>query len=145
MQGISQWTGVEVEGRLSGLRTLFLRGIPEDNRQLVDMPHVFIDHEMDFTDPRWPVFRDYLATSYTGLVTLSVLQDELGEAPGVYGYALLNKAHIMVVVELPAIPYLKPTDTIKVTTAPYLCRSFVWDCGQRTEPQHYAQDVRHSA
>lgn len=145
MQGVAQWTGVEVEGRLSGLRTLFLREIPADNRPLVEMPHVFVDHDMDFSAPAWPTFREYLATQYAGVVTLSVLQRELHRAPDVYGYALLNKAHVMVVVELPSVPFLKPSDTIKVTTAPYVCRSFIWDSGQRTEPQHYAQDAARTA
>ena len=143
METQKQWIGVEVEGRLSGMRTLFQRAVPADFAACHKLPHIFIDHFFDFADPRWQEFRAFLATEYAGMVTLSVELYKLNEAPHTYGHELLNRAHIMVVIDCPALLNLKPTDTVKLTWAPYRARSFIWECGQLVEPQHYAADVIH--
>lgn len=140
MTGQTQWEGIEVEGRLSGLLTLFLRGVPESFQALSSYPHVFVDHETDFADPRWREFAEYLTTGYKGMVTLSIQAAQLAQAPETFGHALLNRSHIMLVIDIAAVPVLKPTDTVKVHTAPYCSRSFVWAQGLPTNPEHYAAD-----
>ena len=140
MTGQAIWEGIEVEGRLSGLRTLFLRGVPADFSVLDSYPHVFVDHETDFSHEQWSALAEHLVTRYRGIVTLSILAAQLARAAETHGHALLNRSHIMVVIELPATPVLKLTDTVKVHTAPFYSRSFVWGQGLLTTPEHYTGD-----
>ncbi len=109
------FVGVEVEGRLKGVRTLFLGEVPlvayVTTVYYQKCPHIFIRNqavtrlkEIDWqTIERWVDENHYI-------VTLECDQGDVGDIP----LAIAAKVHIMCVLDLFSLSRLKETDTIKM-------------------------------
>ena len=129
------WTGVEVEGRLKGLPTLFLRklGAPDPLR----LPHVFLLPELIADTDQIEVAEFVVAASAAGVaVTVAVFPaDYCALLP-----VVLTKAHIMLDIRLPEGIRLKPTDSVKVQWAPFDVAVATVETMHHATPVEYARD-----
>jgi hypothetical protein len=130
------WTGIEVEGQYKGFPTLFLFAEPDqpfDDQWLTLRPHIYI-------------CANWLRTMGTGILdralahAIVTVEIELDQLP-LLTPEQLERCHLMLVVNLPrfAQEALKPTDTVRLTFAPFVTSSYTHPlCSY---PEDYSQDV----
>ena len=137
MQGKRFWYGPEVEGRFTGISTVFVREeIPEDAHLY---PHIYFTFEYmaaAILDPRKMQDIVVISDFKKQHVTLEITQFQFPEIP----YILRNTCHILVRVSLPIIEKLKPTDTITLDVEPYNVYTVTkWNM-QHVQPIDYSFD-----
>lgn len=130
------WDGVEVEGRLAGVRTLFLWAMPDgfDPAIVRDYPHVYFC-------PAWldqhgnALIDDALQHA---VVTVELRPDQLP----VLTLSQRHRCHLMLTLDIPEDVFyaLKPTDTVKLEGGPFRTRSFIVKTGLTSNPTHYQSD-----
>lgn len=131
----SRWYGSEVEGRFTGLPTLFLTQLED---RLPDRPHVFLCPTVIQRASAAEVEQYLAMVKREGRVaTLAVRPTDLSRLTP----AMILLAHIMVDIPLPDGLTLKPTDTIKIELAPYTTKSVTLGQMQATFPCDYANDT----
>jgi len=130
------WYGAEVEGRLQGLPTLFIRNcrvvenLPEDWNYC----HIYLTQEFVSlaTEAQW----DAVRRNSKHFLTIEVLPSNTSNVP----LDLFNSSHILLRLSVAEVARLKDTDTIVIDKAPYDCYSVTKCNMSRTKPQDYAGD-----
>ena len=138
------WEGPEVEGRLKGLKTLFIRRRNEHfmrGRIWEQFPHVFLSHKLIGTllPEDWYswVYKQLLDDSR--IVTVEVEEKDLILIP----VDIRSRVHIMVRVECYYQNLLKPTDTIILANPedPHHPRTCTFGMMEETQVVDYENDV----
>lgn len=132
------WTGIEVEGRLRGVATLFantLSALPAPS-SIVE-PHVFLCP--DIAQGESNALDEWVKALVDRgkVVTIAARPADLNKIPP---YSRV-RAHIMVDIDLHGASWLKPTDTIKVETDFYTTHSVAVRDTIHTKPEDYANDT----
>src|SRR5690554_1533572 len=114
MYGKSLWTGIEVEGRLSGVKTLFIRDLVNGNigvENYSTYPHYYFTIEYMKKavkqDEYLNIIHKILDTS-NAAVTIEADSTSLENVPT----SIFNLCHIIYRVQDRALQVLKPTDTV---------------------------------
>ena len=143
------WSGVEVEGRYKGLKTLFFSGellegrrAPANRRLLESLGVENFAHLFLCPDVITSTHKDLIA-SFVGIcrsmdkpVTVAVYPRDFDKLHPF----VKNHAHIMLDIHAHEAQGLKPSDTIKVETAPYTTLSTTVEQMVATRPEHYDRD-----
>jgi hypothetical protein len=137
MQGKPYFYGPEVEGRYTGIQTVFVREqFPEDAPKY---PHIYFTVEfMEKAIHDERLMQDIITISdlKTQQITLEIFPSQFDKIP----YALRNTCHILVRVSLPIIEKLKPSDTITLDVEPYNVYTITkWNM-QHVAPTDYSFD-----
>ena len=114
MYGKSFWYGREVEGRLSDIDTVFVRGTVPDNYK--EYPHIYftIEYvEMACVHGNWDDIHAILETNQ--IVTLEANTKTIDRIP----MSVFNRAHIIYRIADPNVEKLKQTDTISIDAGWY--------------------------
>jgi hypothetical protein len=133
------WVGPEVEGRLTGVETLFVQDRWPPLRTLDDYTHIYVGfsyvEKQLKNEVFWHDIRALLVAQK--LVTLEINSEELQNAipPDVF-----NKVHILRKVAAPGCQRLKPTDTISCCGDSYHVLVATRMNLQEVEPEDYAHD-----
>lgn len=132
----THWRGVEVEGRLAGLKSLFLTSLSPF--PAIDAPHVFLCPTVVQNEEPQAVEAAVVQMLAEGrMVTVAVKPEHCHKlTPWVR-----VKAHIMVDISLHGFSWLKPTDTVKVELAPYTTLSSAVNQMVATSPEDYSSDL----
>jgi len=123
------WTGPEVEGRLLGVQTLFLRA---------PFPHWLERPEGHYFFLSGFCYKDVQSALDVGkAVTIEVDLWELEQLPP----PILSKAHILLRLPAsPALSLLKPSDTVRLDAALYNVYAASWRCFVHSTPTDYEED-----
>lgn len=107
------WEGIEIEGRLFGMKTLFVGEFPDLDQlklAIVKYPHVFFNpaflRKFGFDIVVWAVSQTYC--------TVCIESTMLPFVPDV----VRDKAHLMLTLSVPAAGLLKPTDSVRICYHP---------------------------
>jgi len=125
------WVGVEVEGRLSGLRTLFVASDPLPS--IIDVPHVY------FWEQYWKISgfaQVQKCLDDKVLVTLETTLDNIANIPKQY----IEQCHLMIKIPASSISSVKETDTVRLDIAPYLVKASPLFGFKTTEEKEYYAD-----
>lgn len=114
MYGKSYWYGKEVEGRLSDIETVFVRGqVPKNYK---DYPHVYftIEYiEMACVHGNWDEIHEILETKQ--YVTIEANEKTMDKIP----MSIFNRAHVIYRIPDQYVAKLKKTDTISIDAGWY--------------------------
>ena len=114
MYGKSYWYGKEVEGRLSDIETVFVRGqVPKNYKQY---PHVYftIEYiEMCCTHGNWDDIHNILETRQ--YVTVEANSKTMAKIP----MSIFNRAHVIYRIQDEFVAKLKNTDTLSIDAGWY--------------------------
>ena len=114
MYGKSYWYGKEVEGRLSDIETVFVRGqLPKNYKEY---PHVYftIEYvEMCCTHGNWDDIHNILETRQ--YVTVEANLKTMAKIP----MSIFNRAHVIYRIQDEFVAKLKNTDTLSVDAGWY--------------------------
>ena len=114
MYGKSYWYGKEVEGRLSDIETVFVRGqLPKNYKEY---PHVYftIEYiEMCCTHGNWDDIHTILETKQ--YVTIEANSKTMDKIP----MSIFNRAHIIYRIQDSHVRKLKKTDTLSIDAGWY--------------------------
>ena len=114
MYGKSYWYGKEVEGRLSDIETVFVRGqLPENYKEY---PHVYftIEYiEMCCTHGNWDDIHNILETRQ--YVTVEANSKTMAKIP----MSIFNRAHVIYRIQDEFVAKLKNTDTLSIDAGWY--------------------------
>lgn len=138
--GWNTWVGVEVEGRLRGVPTLFIRHLAEN----VDVDEIAAQYGHVWLCKEYIAQQGYALAfdlSQAGvLVSIEVTPDLLPNLPA----AVLALCHIVLAVPVSgaAMAALKPTDTVRLDAAPADCWAITAGQLLRTAPRDYKGDRR---
>ncbi|MBU2072753.1 MAG: hypothetical protein KKA68_21170 [Gammaproteobacteria bacterium] len=113
MEPLNVWVGTEAEGRLTGIRTLFVGG--NSNSELSSFETVAEPFVHIFFNPRFIMSHGYdlissLVCSNKHYCTVCIYPDMLQFVPQI----VLEKAHIMISVTIEGFEKLKQTDSLRV-------------------------------
>ena len=114
MYGKSYWYGKEVEGRLSDIETVFVRGQLPKNYE--EYPHVYftIEYiEMCCTHGNWDDIHNILETRQ--YVTIEANSKTMDKIP----MSIFNRAHVIYRIQDTFVSKLKKTDTVSVDAGWY--------------------------
>lgn len=136
------WEGPEIEGRLFGVPTLFIRHECNHPDQfgwlLEESPHVHIYFLMEFIQ-EYGYEAIVRALKAGKLVTIGLNQEMLQTAPEPI---LLNlSCHVQLIIEAPALMRLKSTDSIRFDAGPYHVYAAPLHTFLETRPDAYAIDT----
>lgn len=137
------WEGVEVEGRLRGIRTLFLRFPPSDPGLLDGYDHIYIN-SLWWNNNDGEYIRFLFQKNK--LVTLELPQDIFPIIPD----DLLQACHVVVAfsigfsISIPVhkLELIKPDDEIRLDLAPFLSITSTWRSFTVALPDDYVSDKR---
>lgn len=135
------WTGIEVEGRLKGIRTLFITKLEENSIAvlvLISEPHIFLCPTV--VQNQCPVLVEkFVSAAYDKgkIVTVAVKPADGNKLRPIVKVL----AHIMVDINLHGFEWLKSTDTVKLELAPYTTLSCAVEQTSKSTPESYATDV----
>ena len=114
MYGKSYWYGNEVEGRLSDIETVFVRGqVPKNYK---DYPHIYftIEYiEMACVHGNWDEIHSILETKQ--YVTIEANDKTMDKIP----MSIFNRAHIIYRIPDKHVAKLKNTDTLSIDAGWY--------------------------
>ena len=114
MYGKSYWYGREVEGRLSDIETVFVRGqVPKNYK---DYPHIYFTTEyieMACVHENWDEIHTILETKQ--YVTIEANEKTMDKIP----MSIFNRAHIIYRIQNKHVAKLKNTDTLSVDAGWY--------------------------
>ncbi len=133
------WEGIEIEGRLRGLLTVFA-GNPatvNDLRKirLHECEHIYLNEEVIFKDG---VFEYLRQLPRRIIISLSFYNpSKIAELPK----DLLQRCHIVLVFECPALSLLKTTDMVKIEVGSYHNFQTTKQCFGETLPEEYEEDA----
>lgn len=134
------WFGPEVEGRLSGVQTVFVRFKFPDEMIIALYPHLYFTIEWcranDAASKEWGKVREYLFQNRKA-ITIEVDANCLDNVPP----DVFNSSHILCRTSAPVIDRLKPTDTITVDVRPYHIYCVTKQAMMHVSPENYAVDV----
>ena len=114
MYGKSYWYGKEVEGRLSDIETVFVRGAVPDN--YTEYPHIYFTTEyieMCCVHNNWKEIHSILETKQ--YVTVEANAKTFEKIP----MSVFNRAHIIYRIADPNVTKLKKTDTLSIDAGWY--------------------------
>lgn len=131
------WEGVEIEGRLSGMRTLFIRDLPDDLQELPDSyEHVWLCKEY-VERYRWTLAQHL---SDLGIVvSIELTPDLLEQIPA----SVAARCHLVLALPAPVLLHgkLKATDTVRLDAEPYNVYTATFHQFQHTPAQAYHADT----
>jgi len=114
MYGKSYWYGKEVEGRLSDIETVFVRGqVPKNYK---DYPHIYftIEYiEMACVHGNWDEIHEILETKQ--YVTIEANEKTMDKIP----MSIFNRAHVIYRIADQHVAKLKKTDTLSIDAGWY--------------------------
>jgi hypothetical protein len=114
MYGKSYWYGKEVEGRLSDIETVFVRGqVPQNYKEY---PHVYftIEYiEMCCTHGNWDDIHNILESRQ--YVTIEANSKTMNKIP----MSIFNRAHVIYRIQDEFVTKLKNTDTLSIDAGWY--------------------------
>jgi len=114
MYGKSYWYGKEVEGRLSDIETVFVRGqLPKNYK---DYPHAYftIEYiEMCCVHENWDDIHTILTTNQ--YVTIEVNKGTMDKIP----MSIFNRVHVIYRIQDDNLAKLKNTDTLSIDAGWY--------------------------
>jgi len=114
MYGKSYWYGREVEGRLSDIETVFVRGqVPKNYK---DYPHIYFTveyMEMACVHGNWDEIHNILETKQ--YVTVEANDKLMSKIP----MSIFNRAHIIYRIADEHVAKLKNTDTLSIDAGWY--------------------------
>ena len=114
MYGKSYWYGKEVEGRLSDIETVFVRGqVPKNYK---DYPHIYftIEYvEMACVHGNWDEIHRILDTKQC--VTIEANEKTMEKIP----MSIFNRAHVIYRIPDAHVAKLKKTDTLSIDAGWY--------------------------
>lgn len=128
----AQFEGIDVEGRLKGIRTLFIAygAIPEDAETY---PHIWFQ-------PQWLQshgYEDIYPLTQHSLVTLEVSQKMIYAIPD----DLMSVCHIVLAIPMPMdVNRLKPSDTVRFDLAPMRVACTPYNTFMHSYPHEYKDD-----
>lgn len=133
----SLWVGPEVEGRLVGMRTLFVRELPDDLREIVHgHDHIWLCKEY-IERHGYALAEELIEGGVT--VSIELTLPMLTDVPA----RVQQMAHLVLALPAPDIARtLKPTDTVRLDAAPFDIYTMTFGQTQHTPPGHYQQDRR---
>ena len=114
MYGKSYWYGKEVEGRLSDIETVFVRGAVPKNYK--DYPHIYftIEYvEMACVHGNWDEIHRILDTKQ--FVTIEANEKTMEKIP----MSIFNRAHVIYRIADAHVAKLKKTDTLSIDAGWY--------------------------
>jgi len=114
MYGKSYWYGREVEGRLSDIETVFVRGqVPKNYK---DYPHIYFTTEyieMACVHENWDEIHTILETKQ--YVTIEANEKTMDKIP----MSIFNRAHVIYRIPDEHVAKLKQTDTLSIDAGWY--------------------------
>jgi hypothetical protein len=136
MKGKAYWVGREVEGRLVGLKTVFIR-YSEPQKGLIPsgIHHYYFCMEwVQRGKKNFEVIRAYLDKGF--IVTVESNEQLLPKLPD----DLRIRCNILFRVSQPAIRLLKESDCVAIDYEPYRVKIFTMWSAQQVRPDDYASD-----
>jgi len=137
------WEGPEVEGRLKGLKTLFIRKRNEHlmrGRIWKQFPHVFLSHKLvgTLTPEDWYSWVYLQLLEDNRLVTVEIEEKDLVLVP----VDIRSRVHLMIRVQCYSLNLFKPTDTIVLADPedPHHPRTITYGCMEETRVADYQND-----
>lgn len=138
MQGLDYWYGPEVEGRHTGIQTVFRRNKLPDN--WINYPHIYFTIEaiIEFIKKdNWDEIIDILNLSYK-YITCEINSDTIDKIPK----RVFNHCHMLYRVGIPNkdIDKLKAMDTITLDNGSYNIYAVSKNIMQKVTADNYAVD-----
>lgn len=132
------WRGVEVEGRLAGVPTLFMdAGVYLPDALLEERVHHYYLTAGCVEESGWEAVI-ILCRQVEQPVTLEVTPRQLGDMPAY----LSERCHIMLSLDVPQMSRLKDTDTVKLVMGAYDVFCITPEQMVHTVPSDYLGDER---
>lgn len=131
------WEGLEVEGRLCGVPSLFVTDLAKINVEDIPHVHIFVCNVAINPDYDWETWIDK-ALSLGKLITIECEIDKVSLVPD----HILNRVVVMACINNISandILRLKPQDMIRLGR--YECLVFNAGCGQGPKLARYKEDV----
>lgn len=138
MTGKAFFYGKEVEGRFTGIETVFIRSkIPSDVERF---PHIYFTFEAvgGLLKAKWEWVREKLDKGV--LISIEVNEKNIKQIP----LDVSNRVHLLLRISAPIAATLKNTDTIAIDVAPFSVLLSTVLSFQRTFPQNYSEDTEYS-
>ena len=135
MYGKSYWYGKEVEGRLSDIETVFVRGQLPKNYE--EYPHVYftIEYiEMCCTHGNWDDIHNILETRQ--YVTVEANSKTMAKIP----MSIFNRAHVIYRIQDEFVAKLKNTDTLSIDAGWYRVHQVTKCNMMEIKPDNYKFD-----
>lgn len=140
------WEGPEVEGRLKGIATLFIRRLGDHlmrGRIWEQFPHIFLSHKLigNLKPEDWYSWVYQQLLKKDRIVTVECTPDQLMGIP----VDIRSRVHLMVRVSCFSKNLLKPTDTIVLFNAddPHHPHTCTFGTMEETPVADYQNDVGH--
>ncbi len=136
MQGKSYWFGREVEGRLTGVMTCFVREeIPKDEDMVEECLHIYftVEYMRACTD-----YEDIAAFIEGGLLVTCEVDETIVQELCDF---VRVRAHLIYRVKTPSLALLKNTDSVALDVAPYDVKITTLHHFQEVKPQDYTHDI----
>lgn len=133
------WFGPEVEGRLSGIMTVFVRFSFPEEKIIEQFPHVYLTIEFCRDNGRESPIWDLVRTILFGkkkMVTAEIGDDCLENIPA----DIFNACHVLLRTKCPSISRLKPLDTVTIDIRPYNVFCVTKSAMQHVTPEKYSSD-----
>ena len=118
------WVGQEIEGRLKGLPTLFIKGdqtirsisnaLRQCNNRNIIISQLYFGAGNQSNINNFDIIQYFLSIGY--FITIEILLDQLSNVPD----NIIERCHIMVTIKSDLIDGLKLTDSIKFETKNYI-------------------------
>lgn len=132
----SVWYGTEVEGRLRGVPTLFVRDLPEGMKDVPrNWSHVWLCRE--YIERHGFDLAETLS-AVDIMVSIELTLEMLPSVPD----AVRERCHLVVALPAPGVGLLKATDTVRLDAAPYDIYTATVGALQHTVPGDYGDDNR---
>ena len=130
------WYGTEVEGRLHGVPTLFVRNLPDGMRDVLrNWSHVWLCRE--YVEQHGYDLAENLSAAGV-LVSIELTLEMLAAVPD----SVRARCHMVVALAAPNVGLLKATDTVRLDAAPYDIYTATVGTLQHTVPTDYNNDTR---
>lgn len=138
------WFGAEVEGRLSGISSMFVRyRFPNKKEQekfnTKKIPHIYLTIEFVEENKQdslaWDIVRDLLFCDKK-MITVETSNGSFNNIPA----DIFNASHIIYRVSAPLMNRLKKLDTVTLDVRPYNIYYTMKDSLTHVEPDAYSGD-----